>query len=127
MTRTIKIVSLIFIALITSAIVSMDLGEPYTAREKAIFTNVYFQAAAIGAVAYSVTESVISSAIVVLIWVTLKFYLFTPESLSSREGETESTAATSIVHPIVIGFLSSLVAMGAFLIERMRLRKRDGK
>ena len=70
-TTALKVVCLTIVALTTSIVLSMDLGEPYSVRERSIFTNVYFQAGATAAVSYVTTSNVITTAIIVMLWTSM--------------------------------------------------------
>jgi hypothetical protein len=74
-TLALKVVCLTIVALTTSVVLSMDLGEPYSMKETSIFTNVYFQAGATAAVSYVTTNNVISAALVTILWISMKFWL----------------------------------------------------
>jgi|TARA_B100000902_G_scaffold345371_1_gene351375 hypothetical protein len=69
-----KTLSTLIVALATAAIVSMDLGLPYSKNEQAIYTNMAVQSIAVAAVAFSVTEDVKQAAFVSVAWWVIKHH-----------------------------------------------------
>jgi len=90
-TTALKVVCLTIVALTTSIVLSMDLGEPYSVRERSIFTNVYFQAGATAAVSYVTTSNVITTAIIVMLWTSMKFWLHDSSGEYKNTGDTNPT------------------------------------
>ena len=68
-----KTVSTMIVALATAAIVSMDLGVPYSASETSIYTNMGIQTVVISSVAYSITEDINQSIVITLLWLAIKY------------------------------------------------------
>lgn len=61
-------------ALVTVAIVSIDLGVNYTKSEKAFYTNPIFQIVVVLCIAYEILENFYISTIILLIWLIVKYY-----------------------------------------------------
>ena len=60
-------------ALVTIAIISMDLGLPYNASEEAFYTNPLFQSLAVFCVAYEMIDNLHLSSILLGIWLFIKY------------------------------------------------------
>jgi|TARA_B100000925_G_scaffold136640_1_gene102232 energy-converting hydrogenase Eha subunit A len=67
-----KTISTLIVALATAAIVSMDLGLPYSENEKRVYTSAPVQTVAVAAVAYSVTEDVQQAIVITMAWWAIK-------------------------------------------------------
>ena len=65
--------TIIIVALCTVAIVSMDLGTPYSKSELKLYNNKIFQTIAAFSVSYSITEDIYKSLFVSLLWLGIKY------------------------------------------------------
>tara|TARA_Y100000389_G_scaffold81766_1_gene78354 strand:- start:28065 stop:28292 length:228 start_codon:yes stop_codon:yes gene_type:complete len=68
----VKTISTLIVALATAAIVSMDLGLPYSDNEKKVYTSAPVQTIAVAAVAYSVTEDIQQAVVITMAWWAIK-------------------------------------------------------
>lgn len=62
------------VALVTSAIVSMDLGLPYSENEKRVYTNLNVQTIVVASVIYSITDNVNQTLLTTLLWLFIKHH-----------------------------------------------------
>ena len=65
--------TIIIVALCTVAIVSMDLGVPYSKSEEKIYTNKIFQTIAAFSIAYGITKNTYKSLFVTMLWLGIKY------------------------------------------------------
>ena len=65
--------TIIIVSLCTIAIVSMDLGTPYSKNEKKIYTNEVFQTIAAFSIAYGITKNKHKSLFVTMLWLRIKY------------------------------------------------------
>tara|TARA_B100001093_G_C26073066_1_gene695403 strand:+ start:289 stop:516 length:228 start_codon:yes stop_codon:yes gene_type:complete len=72
MMEQVKTISTLIVALATAAIVSMDLGLPYSENEKKVYTSSPVQTIAVAAVAYSVTEDIQQAVVITMAWWAIK-------------------------------------------------------
>ena len=72
MMEQVKTISTLIVALATAAIVSMDLGLPYSENEKKVYPSSPVQTIAVLAVAYSVTEDVQQAVVITMAWWAIK-------------------------------------------------------
>jgi len=69
-----KTLSIMIVALVTAAIVSMDLGVPYSDNEKLVYTNMSIQSIVVSSVAYSITTDINQTIAITLIWLAIKYH-----------------------------------------------------
>jgi|TARA_B110000967_G_scaffold153452_1_gene157905 hypothetical protein len=69
-----KTLCTLIVALATAAIVSMDLGLPYSKNEQRVYTHMAVQGVAVAAVAFSVTEDVQQAGLITLAWWAIKHH-----------------------------------------------------
>lgn len=69
-----KTLSIMIVALATAAIVSMDLGVPYSDNEKLVYTNMSIQSIVVSSVAYSITTDINQTIAITLIWLAIKYH-----------------------------------------------------
>lgn len=69
-----KTLCTLIVALATAAIVSMDLGLPYSKNEQRVYTHMAVQCLAVAAVSFSVTEDVQQAGLITLAWWAIKHH-----------------------------------------------------
>ena len=77
-------------ALVTAAIVSMDLGVNYTKSEKAFYTHPIFQIIIVLCIAYEMLGNLSISTIVLLIWLIIKYLHFFRPDLNIKNNKEKN-------------------------------------
>lgn len=77
-------------ALATVAILSMDLGVPYSKSEEKIYTNPLIQAIAVFCVAYEMLQDLSITGVIVGVWLLIKYFkYFKPHLLIKKKIKEE--------------------------------------
>tara|TARA_B100001093_G_C26747483_1_gene979537 strand:+ start:566 stop:874 length:309 start_codon:yes stop_codon:yes gene_type:complete len=73
----------------TVAVISMDLGLPYTSSETAFYTHPIIQSIIVFCVAYEMLENLSLSTIILGVWLLIKYFNFLKTAIKTKIEENK--------------------------------------